>query len=251
MPFFRNCLLSACIGLVSWSGQAAESGAKESAAIPPTPAAAESPRSEVHLLAVKTNIARRFHDRVPPLPFPPFNAWRRWLEAHEDSVHCLLEWRNENGQWFHAELRSLRRSEKIAPYCIGTGEFPGTAFPAYGIYIIPERAPRGVDEKGNAIEIRLDEVIACDCHRIEEELRNYARAGAKRGEPGTGGGGFENVGLGPPVFKPTQNSNTMIKYVLRRCGIPHSAPDKAVGWDTEPHFPYSSDAGMPALDCAW
>jgi hypothetical protein len=249
MSFFRRCLLSVCIGLGSFCVQAAQD---EAATTTPAPAVRTDPvKSEVHLIAVKTNIAQRYRRLLPPLPIPPFNIWRRWLAEHEDSVHCLLEWRDENGQWFHAELRSLRHAETIAPYCVGTGEFPGTAFPAYGVYIIPARAPRGIDEKGNAIEIALDEVLPCDCRCIDAELRAYARIGARRGAPETGGGGCENVGLGGPVFKPSQNSNTMIKYVLRRCGIAHSAPDKAVGWDTEPRFPYSTDVGMPALDCGW
>jgi hypothetical protein len=66
--------------------------------------------------------------------------------------------------------------------------------------------------------------------------------GTPPGDPGTGGNGSRNVGLGGPAFKPSQNSNTYIGYLLRRAGVKHAAPDRAVGWDTKPHFPYSSDA---------
>ena len=64
---------------------------------------------------------------------------------------------------------------------------------------------------------------------------------------GKGGSGKCNVGLGGPAYKPSQNSNTMINYVLRACGVHRPAPARAVGWDTQPHFPYSSDADAPDM----
>jgi hypothetical protein len=222
-------------------------GAAEGEAIPVSAARC---KSEVHLVAVKTDIARRYRWIVPPLPIPPFTTWRKWLAAHEDAVHCVLEWRDENGSWSHSELRS-RKHPELEPYCVGSGELPGTGYPAYGIYIVPGKMPRDRDELGEPIVITMDEVIDCDCQKITDELRNYGRTGAKRGSPETGGGGRHNVGLGGPAFKPSQNSNTMVKYVLQQCGVIRPSPDKAVGWDTEPHFPYSTDADMPALDCGW
>jgi len=185
---------------------------------------------------------------VPPLPVPPFAQWRQWFREHENSVHCLLEWRNEQGQWFHGELRSTHFDANAAQYRVGWGEFPGTGYDAYGIYIIPGRVAREVDSKGRPVVVKVDEEIPCDCGAIEAQIRKYGAKFAKPGDPGTGGSGKANVGLGGPAYKPAQNSNTMVKYVLRACGYTRPAPDMAVGWDTEPEFPYSSNADMPPSD---
>ncbi|MFH0939419.1 MAG: hypothetical protein V1899_09085 [Planctomycetota bacterium] len=203
---------------------------------------------QVRLVVIKTDVAERYKILVPPLPIPPFSTWRKWITAHKDAVHCSLEWRDENGRWFYGEMRSLQFDPNAVRYCVGRGEFPGTAFDAYGVYVIPGRRPRDIDHKGKPIVVVLDEKVQCDYRQLEQEIRKYAAKGAQPGELGTGGNGKHNVGLGGPAYKPTQNSNTMIKYVLRACGVLRSAPPQAVGWDTEPHFPYSTNADAPAFD---
>ena len=225
--------------------------------VPPTQAKANEPQAaqadgsgpQVRLVGIQTDVARRYKFIIPNLPFPPFTQWRKWITDHEVSVHCAFEWRDELGLWRHGEMRSTHFDPRSEEYRVGWGEFPGTAYAAYGVYINPGRLPRDKDHFGRAIAVTLDEEVKCDYRRIEEELRNYAARYARPGDPGTGGGGHNNVGLGGPAYKPAQNSNTMINYILRRCGVVHSAPELAVGWDRVPHFPYSTDAEMPALDC--
>jgi hypothetical protein len=199
-------------------------------------------KPQVRLVAVETDIARRYSLVVPPLPIYPFSVWRRWIHEHEKACHCALEWRDENGVWFHGELRSMSFEKNIAQYRVGTGEFPGTAYHAYGVYILPGRVLRTADAKGQPVNIMYDEKIDCDYKLVELEIRKYGAKYAQPGDPGTGGKGEYNVGLGGPAYKPAQNSNTMINYVLRACGVEHSAPPMAVGWDTVPSFPYSSEA---------
>ena len=90
--------------------------------------------------------------------------------------------------------------------------------------------------------------INVEYRRIVEELCSYAAKNKRWGEPGTGGHGEKNVGLGGPAYKPSQNSNTMVNYVLKRCGVERTAPDMAVGWNTVPHFPYSGNVDAIPLD---
>ena len=211
------------------------------------PSHADSVKCEVRIVGVNTDVAVRYRSIIPPFPIPPFTQWRQWFRDHETSMHCALEWRNESGQWFHGEMRSTHFDLNVAQYQVGGGEFPGTGFEAYGIYIMPGRVPRDF-YKGAPIIVLLDEVENCDYRDVEREIRNYGARNAHSGSPGTGGIGKQNVGLGGPAYKPAQNSNTMIKYVLRACGVNREAPEKAIGWDTEPQFPYSSDADQPSLD---
>lgn len=210
--------------------------------------APDDKRPQVRMVGVKTDVARRYRAIIPPLPVLPFTKWRQWFHDHEDSVHCALEWRDENGAWFHGELRSTHFDKYAAHYRVGWGEFPGTGYDAYGIYIKPGRLSRDVDDLGRPVVVMVDEVVPCDYRRIEAEIRRYGAKHAKPGDPGTGGTGKENVGLGGPAYKPAQNSNTMVKYVLRACGYTRPAPERAVGWDTEPHFPYASDADAAPRD---
>jgi len=203
---------------------------------------------QVRLVGVKTDVARRYRAIVTPIPFPPFTSWRKWFEDHALAVHCALEWRDENGKWWHGEMHSTHFDEHSKEYRVGFGEFPGTGYDAYGIYIKPGQIPREIDHLGRKVEVTIDEVVKCDYHRVDAEVRRYGAKYAHPGDPGTGGTGKENVGLGGPAYKPAQNSNTMVNYVLRKCGVQHKAPDLAVGWDREPSFPYSSDADMPKLD---
>lgn len=203
---------------------------------------------QVRVVGVKTDVAKRYRPLVPALPVPPFTQWRQWFRDHEDSVHCALEWCNEKGEWFHGELRSTHFDANAAQYRVGGGEFPCTAYDAYGIYIKPGRIPRDTDPQGRPVVVTVDEAIPCDYRRIEAEIRKYGAKSARPGDPGTGGGGRHNVGLGGPAYKPSQNSNTMVKYVLRACGHTRAAPDLAIGWDTEPHFPYCSNVDAPPSD---
>jgi hypothetical protein len=199
-------------------------------------------KPQVRIVGMKTDAAKRYAWIIPPFPVPPFNGWRKWFKEHEESVHCSLEWRDDEGKWWHGELRSTHFDPNSEDYRVGYGEFPGIAYDAYGIYIIPGRLPRDVDREGRKIEITIDEKIGCDYRNIEAQVRNYGRKDARSGQAGTGGRGKRNVGLGGPAYKPTQNSNTMVNYILKQCGINRPAPDKAIGWDREPRFPYSTDA---------
>ena len=210
--------------------------------------ASEAGRPEVHLVGVETDACKRYKAVVPSLPIPPFNQWRQWFDAHALAVHCVLEWRTESGEWFHGELRSSHYDEAANRYMVGGGEFPGTGYTAYGIYILPGRLPRGTDPFGRPVVVTIDEKLTCDYRDVEREMRKYGAFYATAGDAGTGGGGTRNVGLGGPAYKPAQNSNTMVKYILRACGVNHEAPNLAVGWDTEPHFPYSTNAEVPKID---
>lgn len=205
-------------------------------------------RPQVRLVGVTTDVAKRYRPFIPALPVPPFTHWRQWFQEHEHSVHCVLEWCNEKGEWFHGELRSTHFDSNAAQYRVGWGEFPGTGYDAYGIYIMPFRVPRDRDRKGQPVVITVDEEVPCDYRKVEAEIRRYGAKYAKPGDPGTGGTGKGNVGLGGPAYKPAQNSNTMVKYVLRACGFTRSVPDLAVGWETEPNFPFSSNIDAPPPD---
>jgi hypothetical protein len=206
----------------------------------PEKKAEDSSGPQVRLVAMRTDIARRCRRLIPALPFPPFSTWRRWLTNQFDAVHCSLEWRTESGDWYHAELRSTRYKDKQERTRVGWGELPGTAYDAYGIYISKGRLPRGGDELGHPVEITLDETIDCDYRRLEQEIRRYGARETGRA-PGQSGDKSSNRGLGGPAFKPSQNSNTMVNFVLKACGVTRKAPEHAVGWNTVPHFPYSTE----------
>src|SRR5262249_21139739 len=155
-------------------------------------------RPQVRLLGMLTDVAKRYRWVVPPLPIPPFRQWRKWFKEHEESVHCALEWRDEKGQWVYAEMRSIHLDPRSERSTVGRGEFPGTAFDAYAVYIVPGRAPRDVDVKGRPVTVTLDEEVPCDCHCLEREIRSYAAKDKSPGDLGTGGAGERNVGLGGP-----------------------------------------------------
>lgn len=231
--------------------------AVEAPASTPAPSAAiqaPAPRAEaksgpqVRLVGMKTDVAKRYKSIVPPLPIPPFTSWRKWLKEHEESVHCALEWCDDSGNWWHGELRSTHFDQTTKRYRVGWGEFPGTGYDAYGIFLIPGRVPRDKDERGRPLTVTLDEELNVEYRRVVEELCAYAAKNKRWGEPGTGGHGEKNVGLGGPAYKPSQNSNTMVNYVLKRCGIERAAPDLAVGWNTVPHFPYSGNVDAIPTD---
>ena len=182
-----------------------------------------------------TRIIEKARWIVPKLPLPPFYQWNRWLDRHSASArHCALDWMDQNGKWWHTEMRGFNYHQ--AKYRVGQGEFPGSGVTIYGIFILPGRS----DPEDH--KVIFDEKIECDYRIIEAEARKYARKNRRHGEPGTGGKGRENVGLGGPAFKPSQNSNTYTHYLLRKAGVERKAPPGAIGWDTIPHFPYSSDA---------
>lgn len=189
---------------------------------------------DVRLVSVTTDLPARKRHLVPPLPLPPLIQWGHWLDEHKVAAHCSLDWMDQQGRWWHTEMRGY--SHHPARYLVGEGEFPGSGMTTYGIFLLPGRTdPEGA-------EVLLDENIGCDYRVLETEARLYGRKDRLPGDPGTGGNGSRNVGLGGPAFKPSQNSNTYINYLLRRAGVRHAAPKDAIGWDTIPHFPYSSDA---------
>lgn len=214
---------------------------------PPEPIDTD-PVGTVRLLGVTTDIGTRYSFLAPPIPFPPFNRWHRWLKEHRSSVHCALEWKDTAGQWQYAEMRSTKWDGGSTDHRVGLGQFPCTGYIAYGVFIFPGRFPRIVDQIGRPVDVQLDELVKCDYRQLEYEIRKYGAYGKKPGDPGTGGYGKENCGLGGPGYKPGQNSNTMINFVLCKCGIHREAPARAIGWDTRPTFPYSTDTRFPKYD---
>ena len=205
------------------------------------------PNGTVRLIGVTTDVGKRFTFLAPPLPFPPFSGYRKWMMDHQVAVHCSLEWKDEKGKWFNAELRSSKW-DGTTEHRVGCGQFPCSGYIAYGIFIMPGRYPRSIDKLGRPIEVTLDEVIKCDYKKLEAEIRKYGTFNKHPGDPGTGGYGKENVGLGGPAYKPAQNSNTMINYCLKKCGVQHCAPDLTAGWDVEPTFPYSTNTRYPSYN---
>ena len=189
---------------------------------------------DVRLVVTTTDLAVRKSWLAPGIPIPPFTQWRKWMDDHKESTHCSLDWMDENGKWWRTELRGFNHHP--AQYRVGCGEFPGTGLTIYGIFIIPGRT----DPEDH--KLVSDELIDMDYRLIKPLALEYGRRDKRPGEPGTGGDGSRNVGLGGPAFKPSQNSNTYVSYLLRRAGVKHTKPPRAIGWNTKPHFPYSSDA---------
>jgi len=206
------------------------------------------PPGTVRLVGMTTDIGTRYSWLAPAIPIPPFRGWHQWLKEHRVSVHCALEWKDDSGKWFYSEMRSSKWDGGKTEYRVGLGQFPGTGYVAYGVFIHPGRIPREIDAIGRPVTITLDEVVKCDYHKLDSAIRSYAAYGLRPGSPGTGGDGKTNCGLGGPAYKPAQNSNTMVNYVLRKCGVKREAPDQAVGWDTVPTFPYSTDTRYPKYD---
>ncbi|MCZ7645470.1 MAG: hypothetical protein M5U26_09330 [Planctomycetota bacterium] len=195
----------------------------------------EGQPGDVRLVNMSTSVIANQRWIVPHLPIPPFSTWNKWLDENAPgATHCAIDWMDEQGRWWHTELRGY--SHHPAACRVGEGEFPCSGVTVYGVFILPGRT----DTEGQKVfqDVKLD----CDYRAIEAEARKYARKDRRSGEPGTGGKGKENVGLGGPAFKPSQNSNTYIGYLLRKVGVTHERPAGAVGWDTTPHFPYSSNA---------
>ena len=189
---------------------------------------------DVRLVCVQTNVIERSRWIVPKLPIPPFTAWNKWLDEHPFVTHCALDWMDEQGAWWRTELRSYHQC--AARYRVGQGEFRATGTTTYGIFILPGRS----DPESYAVLV--DEKINADYRKIIEIACEYGRKDKRRGEPGTGGTGERNVGLGGPAWRPSCNSNTYISYILRRLGIERPTPEGALGWERVPVFPYSSDA---------
>ena len=189
---------------------------------------------DVRLVVSTTSVIARKRNVVPKIPLPPFNQWNKWLDEHKDSTHCSLDWMDSAGQWWHTEVNDI--SDAKPDYIVGKGEFPATGITVYAVLIIPGRT-NPEDQK-----VMADEKINCDYRVLEAEARKYGTKNKEHGDHGTNGNGKENVGLGGPAYKPSQNSNTYVNYLLKKAGVNHAAPKGAVGWDTEPHFPISTDA---------
>src|SRR4051812_15084277 len=49
----------------------------------PADASKDNGGPEVHLVALRTDVAKRYSKIVPPLPVPPFSTWKRWVKEHE------------------------------------------------------------------------------------------------------------------------------------------------------------------------
>ena len=162
-------------------------------------------------------------------------------------VHCSLEWKDASGKWFNAEMRSSKWDHgSIRSIVLALGQFPGTGYVAYGVYIYPGRYPRALDLIGRPVVVTIDETVPCDYRAIEREVRNYAAFGADPAH--VRGNGKVNCRMGGPCYLPMQNSNTMVNYILRKCGVNHAAPERAIGWYTEPVFPYSVNARFPKYE---
>ena len=194
----------------------------------------EGKPGDVRLVVSLTDVVTQERGYVPKIPLPPFHQWNKWMDEHEVSSHSSIDWMNEKGEWWHAELHSS--SDGDPQYMVGKGEFVGTGLTVYGVFISPGRT----DPEGQ--KVILDEKLSCDYHTIEAEARKYARNDKEDGDRGTNGNGKENVGLGGPAFKPSQNCNTFVHFLLKKAGVNHAAPPGAVGWNTVPKFPVSTDA---------
>ncbi len=238
---------------------AAPSPAPAEAAVPASPPAPASagatvaasdndPPGTVRVVGILTDIGKRYGFLAPNIPIPPFKGWHQWFKDREISVHCALEWKDEKGKWWFAEMRSSKWDHGSTEHRVGLGQFPGTGYIAYGIFITPGRVPREIDLIGRTIVVHYEQEVKCDYRQLEYEIRNYGAYGKKPGDPGTGGTGRENVCLGGPAYKPAQNSNTLVNYVLRKCGVHLPAPEMATGWDTIPSFPYSTNTRFPKYD---
>lgn len=204
------------------------------------------PPKTVRLIGMLTEVGAKLSWMTPNIPVPPFRGWHQFITDHKISVHCALEWKDDRGKWFHAEMRSSRWDRGSTEHRVGLGQFPTTGYIAYGVFITPGRYRRAIDLLGRPVEITIDAVVDhCDYKKLEAEIRKYGAFGKSSGDRGTGGYGRENVGLGGPAYKPGQNSNTMVHYVLLKAGATVAAPDMAVGWDTIPTFPYSTDTRYP------
>ena len=206
------------------------------------------PPGTVRVIGMVTDIGKKYSFIAPAIPIPPFSGWHKWIKEHEISVHCALEWKDAKGQWYYAEMRSSKWENGSREHQVGQGQFPATGYVSYGIFINPGRVPRVIDIAGRPVVITLDEAVKVDYKQVEAEIRKYGAFGKRPGDPGTGGYGKENVGLGGPAYKPAQNSNTMIHYILKKCGLDYPAPPLATGWDTVPTFPYSSDRRYPKYE---
>ncbi|MCW8130518.1 MAG: hypothetical protein KIS92_09235 [Planctomycetota bacterium] len=189
---------------------------------------------DVRLVTVKTDVIQRSRWIVPKVPIPPFRQWNQWLDEHPSVSHCALDFMDDEGKWWHTELRGYYQYPE--EYRVGEGEFRATGTTIYGIFVVPGRS----DPEDQ--EVLLDEKVNADWKKVVELARNYGRRDRRSGEPGTGGKGEKNVGLGGPAWRPTCNSNTFISYILKQCGVTRPEPPGAVGWDRTPTFPYSSDA---------
>ncbi len=203
------------------------------------------PPRTVRLIGVLTDIGTKYSWMAPNIPIPPFRGFRQFMRDHKVSVHCALEWKDEKGKWFFAEMRSSRWDGGSTRNRVGFGQFPGTGYLAYGVFINPGRLPRVIDLLGRPLTVTIEEKLEVDYKKLEAEIRKYGAYGKRPGDAGTGNYGKENCGLGGPAYKPAQNSNTLVHYVLKKAGLNHTAPDMAAGWDTEPTFPYSSDTRFP------
>ena len=229
---------------VSAAAQGAAAAALFAANAPVSPALAEHSGArtlptagkpgDVRVVATTTKLAARKRWVVPPLPLPPFRQWGRWLDEHKVCSHSSVDWMDGKGRWWHTEMRGYNHHPD--EYRVGEGEFQASGVTTYGIFILPGRTDPEDDE------LLADERIECDYRKIEAAAREYGRKDRRAGEAGTGGNGSRNVGLGGPAFKPSQNSNTYVNWLLRQAGVRYPAPPNAIGWDTTPHFPYSSDA---------
>lgn len=193
----------------------------------------EGKPGEVRLVVMQTDVIQRSRWIVPKVPIPPFNIWNKWLDAHPFVSHTALDWMNEKGEWWHTELRGMYQMEE--KYRVGVGEFRATGTTIYGIFVAPGRT----DTEGQAV--LLDEKVDVDWRKVVEIAMEYGRKDKRPGDPGTGGKGERNVGLGGPAWRPSCNSNTYINYILRKLGVERPMPEGAVGWDRTPTFPYSSD----------
>lgn len=211
-------------------------------------AADTEPPGTVRIVGIITDVSKRYSFLAPNIPIPPFKGIHQWFKDRERSVHCALEWKDDKGKWWFSEMRSTKWDNGSTEHRVGLGQFPTTGYIAYGIFITPGRVPRSIDLIGRTIEVTYDVEVKCDYKKLEAEIRKYGAFGKRPGDPGTKGNGTENCGLGGPAYKPAQNSNTFVSYVLKKCGVDHPAPDMATGWGREPTFPYSTDTRYPKYD---
>ena len=69
------------------------------------------PNGTVRVVGIITEIGKKFSFLAPNIPIiPQLKAAHQWFKDREISVHCAVEWKDDRGKWFFAEMRSSKCS---------------------------------------------------------------------------------------------------------------------------------------------
>ena len=164
------------------------------------------PNGTVRVVGILTDLSQKYMFLIPDLPFPPFQKRRQWFKDRGISVHCALEWKDDKGTWWYAEIRSSTWDHGSTRHRVGCGQFPGIGYIAYGIFINPGRVPRDIDLIGRTLTVACDFPVKCDYKKLDAEIRKYGAFGKKPGDLGTGGYGKENI----IIINPRMRSSRLV-----------------------------------------